>query len=145
MKTRHIILAGALLAAPPAFAVVAQQDAADRLPPESTQGTVHYVSGGIGRDESMAFRNAEHRYPLALEFAVKAKPRDEYTAGVKVQIRDAKGHTVLDTVSDGPFLLAQLPQGRYEIRATQAGKTLERHADVVDRKPRHVGFVWPAQ
>jgi hypothetical protein len=144
MKTLHLIAAGALLAASPAFAATVHHDATGRLPAESAQGTVHYVSGGIGHDEAMAFRHAERKYPLSLEFAVKAKPRDEFTADVKVLIRDAKGKTVLDTTSTGPFLLARLPGGMYDIKVTQDGKTFERHISLVDRKPMHVGFVWPS-
>ena len=142
MKPLHFIIAGTLLATSPVFAATAQHDAA-KLPPESVQGTVHYVTGGIGHNEAMAFRHAERRYPLALEFAVKAKPRDEFTSDVTVAIRDAKGKTVLDTTSKGPYLLAKLPDGKYDIKVTQGGKTFERHVNVAGKKPMHVGFVWP--
>lgn len=142
MRTLHFIAASALLVSAPVFATAMHQDATGKLPPESVQGVARYVSGGVGHDQAMAFRHAEHKYPLALEFAVKAKPRDEFTANVKVHIRDAKGKTVLDTTSSGPFLLARLPEGKYDIKATQGGKTLERHVAVLDRKPVHVGFVW---
>lgn len=145
MKLAKMILAGTVLATSTAFAAVAHLDAATKLPAEKVQGEVHYVSGGIGHDEALAFERAERRYPLGLEFAKKAKPRNEFTADVEVLIRDAKGKTMLDTVSDGPFLLAKLPAGRYDIKATQDGKTLERHAAVVKGKPTHVGFLWPSK
>jgi hypothetical protein len=144
MKLAKMILAGTVLATSTAFAATAQPDAA-KLPAEKVQGEVHYVSGGIGHDEALAFERAEHRYPLALEFANKAKPRNEFTADVKVVIRDAKGKTMLDTVSDGPFLFAKLPAGRYDIKATQDDKTLERHATVVKGKPAHIGFLWASK
>jgi hypothetical protein len=143
MKLVHAVFIGASLATLPAFAAVAPGNAAPGLPAEMVQGQVRYVSGGIGKDEAQAFRQAERRYPLALEFANQTKPHDEFTADVRVVIRDAKGDTVLDTVAGGPFLLAKLPAGRYEIKATQAGKMLERHANIVEGKPLHVGFLWP--
>src|SRR3989442_605745 len=92
----------------PAFAAVP-----GTLPSEQTQGTETYVSGGIGQDEAQAFEAAAAQYPLALEFAIKHAPRAEYTADVHVIVTDVKGQHVLDTRSDGPFLLAKLPAGRY--------------------------------
>jgi len=144
MKLSQVFLASTALAASTAFAAVAPHGTMTGLPAEMVQGQVRFVSGGIGLDEARAFRHAERNYPLTLEFADSAKPRDEFTAGVRVVIRDAKGRTVLDTVSSGPFVLAKLPAGRYDIRATQEGKTLERHATVVEAKASHVGFLWPA-
>lgn len=142
MKVANLILVGTAIATSSAFAASAHPDVTAKLPAEMVQGEVRYVSGGIGHKEALAFRSAEHRYSLGLEFADKAKRRDEFTADVKVVIRDAKGKTVLDAVSYGPFLLARLPAGRYDIKATEGTTTIERHATVVQGKPTHVGFLW---
>jgi len=144
MKLASLMVAGAALASSTAFAAIAHQAATARLPAETIQGDVRYVSGGIGLDQASAFRKAAHRYPLSLLFADKAKPRNEFTADVKVVIRDAKSNAVLDTVSAGPFLLAKLPAGRYDIKATQGGKTLERRVTIAEGRPTHVGFLWPS-
>ena len=144
MKLAQAFLVGAALATSPAFAAAAQADAAPKLPPEMVQGKVHYVSGGVGHDEAQIFERAERHYPLSLEFAKRAKPRNEFTADVKVVIHDAKGRIVLDAVSTGPFLLAKLPAGRYDVKATQDGKTIEHRATVAGGKPAHVDFLWPA-
>ncbi len=145
MKFAKVMLAGTALATSTAFAAAAHQDATTKLPAEMVQGQVRYVTGGIGHDEALAFERAERRYPLGLEFAKKAKPHNEFTADVKVVIRDTKGKTVLDTVSSGPFLLAKLPAGRYDIKATQDAKTLERHVTLIKGKPARVGFLWPSK
>lgn len=142
MKFAPTLFASAAIAASMALAAAPHPDASAHLPGELVQGQVHYVTGGIGLDEALAFRRAERRYPLAMEFADKAKPHDEFTAGVKVIVRDAKGKTVLDAVSDGPFLLAKLPAGSYDIKATQDGRTLERHAVVAAGKSARLGFLW---
>ena len=139
-----LMVAGTVLARSTAFAAISPRDATTKLPAETIQGEVRYVSGGIGLDQANAFRMAERHYPLSLLFADKAKPRNEFTADVKVEIRDAKSNAVLDAVSTGPFLLAKLPAGRYDIKATQGGKTLERRVTVVEGKPTHVGFLWPS-
>ena len=123
----------------PAFAALA-----GTLPPEQTQGPVTYVSGGIGQDEAQAFAAAAMQYPLALEFSIKHTPRAEYTANVHVTVTDAQGQRVLDTRSDGPFLLAKLPAGRYIVTAERQQQPLTRTVHVATHKPTHVMFLWAA-
>ena len=123
----------------PAFATVLGP-----LPPEQTQGAVTYVSGGIGENEAQAFEAAASQYPLTLEFAIKHTPRAEYAADVHVVLTDAQGKRVLDTNSDGPFLLAKLPAGRYTVTAERDQQTLTRTVHVATHKPTHVMFLWSA-
>ena len=87
------------------------------LPAERSQGSVTYVTGGIGKDESDAMKQAASRYSLAIEMSSPAGSRAEYVSDVKIDIRDQRGATVLSTTSDGPILLANLPPGRYTINA----------------------------
>jgi hypothetical protein len=131
-----LIICG-LLMTPLAFAALP-----GTLPPEQTQGGVTYVSGGIGQAESQAFEAAAAQYPLALEFAIKHAPRAEYTANVHVIVTDTQGTRVLDTHSDGPFLLAKLPTGRYTVTAERQQQTLTRTVYVASHKPTHVMFLW---
>jgi hypothetical protein len=112
------------------------------LPPEQTQGAVTYVSGGAGKAEAQAFEAAEKQYPLSLEFAVKHTPRAKYTADVHVIITDAQGKSMLDTHSNGPFLLAKLPTGHYTVTAEQQGQTLTKTVHVTTHKPAHLKFLW---
>jgi hypothetical protein len=127
-----------LLMAPLAFAALPSA-----LPPAQTQGAVTYVSGGIGQEEAQAFERAATQYPLDLEFAIKHAPRAAYTAHVHVVVTDAQGTRVLDTHSDGPFLLAKLPAGRYTVTAERHQQTLTRTVHVVNNhKPTHVLFLW---
>ncbi|MDB6084134.1 MAG: carboxypeptidase regulatory-like protein, partial [Gammaproteobacteria bacterium] len=56
-----------------------------------------------------AIKQVAAQYPLELEFARTAIPQNEYVTDVKVLIKDHQGTLVLDTISDGPFLLAKLP------------------------------------
>ena len=143
MKRLSLVTTGivifSLLMAPLAFAALPRA-----LPPEQTQGGVTYVSGGIGQEESQAFEAVAAQYPLALEFAIKHAPRAEYTANVHVVVTDAQGTRVLDTHSDGPFLLAKLPTGRYTVTAERHQQTLTRTVHVATHKPTHVRFLWAA-
>jgi len=118
--------------------------AADDLFEEKSQGSVRYATGGIGADEVAAFKAAAPRYPLELLFAQKATPNDVYMADVQVTVKEATGQTVLDTVSGGPFLLAQLPPGKYRIEAKSDGVMKQQTVEVRNGQHRRVVFVWEA-
>ena len=118
--------------------------ASARLPPVQTSGSVEYLSGGIGQSESSAIERASAHWPLTLEFAIHARPRDEFAADVKVRVRDAQGHTALEATSDGPFLLARLGPGHYAVEATLAGRTLHEKVSVEAGHPAKAVFVFPA-
>jgi hypothetical protein len=49
---------------------------------------------------------------------------------------------MLRTFSDGPFLLAKLPDGKYTVTATENGKTETQHVTVAAGKPEHLVFAW---
>ena len=70
-----------------------------------------YVSGGIGKDESDAMKQAASRYSLSIEMSSPAGPRAEYVSDVKIDIRDQQEQTVISITSDGPILLAQSAAG----------------------------------
>lgn len=134
--------AGAALAAALLGTVVGAHAAP--LPPIHTEGAVAYMSGGIGQDESAAMQAEGRKWPVTLEFAINQKPRAEFAADVQVQVRDARGQTVLQTRADGPFLLARLAPGRYQVNATLQGRTLHRAVSVKGHAPAKAVFVWPA-
>ncbi len=138
MKRKLLVSAAALVAAGalPAMAMVSMD-----LPAERTQGTITYITGGIGSDESQAMLQARDQYPLALEFIQKAKPRDQYLAAVDVTIEDSSGE-VLHATSDGPFLFARVPAGKYVVRADRDGQVRTRHVNVAPGKHRQVVFEW---
>ncbi len=113
------------------------------MPPEHTQGAVTFVSGGIGKDESEAMKRAASRYSLSIEMASTASPRAQYVSDVKIDIRDQRGATMLSTTSDGPFLLANLPPGRYSINAERNGKSQQRNVVVGSGAHPRVMFSFP--
>ena len=139
--TRRLAAAG-ILAVTMAAAVGAHAADADALPPAHIAGHVTFLSGGIGLDESTAIKRAARSYPLELEFLMKGEPRDVYVADVHVRIRDDQGRTVLDTVANGPFLLARLPAGRYDIVARSEGRSQSRHISLAPGEHLRVPFEW---
>lgn len=112
------------------------------LPPLRTQGEIQYVTGGIGEAEYVALRQAQCKFPLALEFIRRAADHDVYVADVDVVVIDDRGAGVLAVRSDGPYLLAKLPDGDYTVRATYFGHTLERDVRVAAAASARVAFVW---
>lgn len=117
--------------------------AAVSLPPVHVQGVVRYVSGGIGADEAAAMQSASAQYPLTIEFVRNdARGHGAYLAGVKVVISDMHGQTQLDAVADGPFLLVQLPEGKYRIFATDEGQPKQQIVTIKPQSPVRVVFAW---
>jgi hypothetical protein len=116
-------------------------------PPIHESQGIEYMSGGIGSDEARFMQTVSPRWAATLEFAVKdAGDRQgaDFAADVRVQVRDASGHAVLDTLSEGPFMLARLAPGRYDVEATLNGQTLKQELTVRDGVPSKSLFVWPA-
>lgn len=112
------------------------------LPPLLHSGSISYLSGGIGSDQSAAIKSVMHNYSLTLEFAGKTNGGNEYLADVPVQIADAHGTTVLKTDSHGPFMLLSLPDGRYTVTARHDGKTQRRTVNIASATRAHEVFIW---
>jgi len=113
-------------------------------PREHAQGAVSYVTGGIGTDEAQAMRAAAADYPLTLELATAGGgPRDEYISGAEVSIRDSRGAPVLETLTDGPFLLARLPAGSYTVEVDWNGIHKTKSIDVGPERREHVMLEFP--
>ncbi len=112
------------------------------LPPVQQQGSVQYVSGGIGLDESEAMKAAAKDYPLALTFAAQRDGKADYVANVAVTISDAQGKSVLQTTAEGPYMLVKLPAGNYKISATYNGQAQQREVSVQNTGTARAVFEW---
>lgn len=114
--------------------------AAEPTPRPRTEGSVKYVSGGVGVDEVQALRSIQHEYNLRLLFLVQGS--GEFLADVKVKILDAKGKVVLDAVSDGPRFLAKLVPGTYRIIAESEGKQIVKSVKILPKSSASQSFAW---
>lgn len=154
MKARSTPWIGATLALAVAFgaqaawatnasATTTAPDGAAVLPPLQHAGEIAYLSGGIGSDQSTAFKDAMPRYPLSLEFARHtASDGNEYLANVPVTITDTHGTTLLTTQARGPFMLVSIPQGRYVVTVRHDGDTQRRTVEIGKTAHVHEAFVW---
>ncbi len=81
---------------------------------EGLMNGVSYAAGGVGVEERKIMEKMAHRFNLKLVFAVN---KGDYLASVSVAIAKPTGEVLVNTVADGPWLLADLPNGTYEVTA----------------------------
>ncbi len=116
------------------------------MPAEQYQGSVGYLTGGIGKSEAQAFEQQMGRHRLAIELLEHAGKAEEFTADARVKIVDARGRTVLDAEAAGPFMLVDLPPGRDSVVATLNHRTLKKRAVVVTQgQLARATFEFPAR
>jgi hypothetical protein len=128
-----IVLGSALFVAPAS----AQSDAVVR-----TTGSISYVSGGVGTDSIERLNSLARDFNLKLVFALSS---GAYVSDVGVVIADAAGKTLLDTTSEGPWLLTRLPAGNYHIVATFAGNPVKRQVAVGAATLSTIDFRWATE
>jgi hypothetical protein len=87
--------------------------AQDLSPQPQTVKGVTFLNGGVGEIERQEMLAMKKEYNLHLLFVDKVT--GAYTADVRVRIQDAKGASILDGVSQGPFFYAKLNPGKFRI------------------------------
>jgi hypothetical protein len=100
---------------------------------------VSYVSGGVSIEAIDRLRAMEKDFNLKLVFALNT---GDYLADVKVTIVDASNKVLLDAMSEGPWLLAKLPAGSYQVSATYGGSAESRKVTVGSATLKTVQFRW---
>lgn len=118
------------------------QAASVQLTPKTENG-ITYLCGGIGTTEADLMKREAENYNLMLTFAESS---GAYVADVHVEIADARGKPILETVCDAPIMLVNLPTARsYRIRAEVAGHPVNKTVRVRSgRKGTAVGITWPS-
>lgn len=129
-----LLLAGALMLGTAGAATPNPADGA------VTQSPVSFVTGGVGEGERSRLDEISHDYNLRV---VTARANGEYLAGVSMVIRDGKGAQVLATVTQGPWLLAQLPPGEYSVLAAD-GNQIKKQRVSVNRERQAVVVMYLA-
>lgn len=105
-------------------------------------GGVAHVSGGVGLTSIDRLNSMARDFNLKLVFAMTS---GNYVDGVTVTIADSAGKTMVDAASDGPWFLAKLPAGNYQVAATFAGKTEKRSVTVGAGKLTTADFRWASE
>ena len=141
MKLLNSAVCGALLAISPGVVLLSSTTGASAALKVEQNGPVAFVSGGVGEEERQEIGKLAPAYSLELLFATKGSP-NEYLADIKVEIKDKNGNVMLDTVAQGPFLLAKMPPGRYSVNADNDGAVKQQTIQVAGNKPHRVVFIW---
>lgn len=128
------VVIGAALFAPTADALQTLQ-----------HGPVTYVSGGIGADEAAAMKEAAGKFPLEILFVEKDESgRRAYSANNRVVVLDAAGESMLNTSSDGPYMLIDLPPGRYTVLGEAQGRYRRQVVRLAPGGHQRIVFEWQA-
>lgn len=114
----------------------------DALPAAAQQGDVQFLSGGVGLDESKAIKRAAPKWPLSLEFIGGDR---NFVSDVGVKITDDKGGSVLETSSQGPYMLVRLKPGHYTVHASYSGHEQTRAVSVPASGHATARFNWKSQ
>lgn len=89
--------------------------------PKQAKGGFMYVTGGVGAVEqaNMQARYADYSFELV---NVLSGPQGAFVSDVHVTIKK-NNQTVLETTTQGPWLMADLPPGTYQLTASFDGAT----------------------
>jgi hypothetical protein len=128
-----------MVAAMATFYAIAVRAADEALPPVQQQGTISYVSGGIGQDESAALEAVQHNYNLRITSADKT---GHFFGDTHVVVSDMHQHALLDTTG-GPLFYATMPNGRYVVEGfSDNGQISKQTVTIANGKPARVHFSW---
>ena len=97
-----------------------------------------YLAGGFGIEEREELEQARRDFRLRVTTA--ARGSGAYLSGVRIRIADASGRGVFDREVAGPWLLIDLPPGRYAVRASLQGETSEQQVTIGVADRREIYF-----
>lgn len=99
------------------------------------------ISGGVSVNARDNLRQHERDANVKMVFALET---GNYVSDVHVKVVDGRGKVVIDDVSNGPWVLAQLPPGNYTATATYNGKAVSHRFNVGKSGMKTAQFRWPA-
>ncbi|PCI52840.1 MAG: hypothetical protein COB34_08820 [Methylophilaceae bacterium] len=83
-------------------------------------------------------------FPLEIVLVEKMDGKEVYLADVNINIFDAKEKLVLNVSTEGPFLLAKLPNGVYQITAEFNAVMKTKRVMINKNKHTRIVFLWAA-
>jgi hypothetical protein len=102
------------------------------------RGDIAFIAGGVGLEERSFMQSREASYSAKLVFAATG---GGYIAQPHVDIhRDDR--LVFSQTVDGPWLLVNLPPGRYVVTANARGELKRRDIVVTGREQANYLFTW---
>lgn len=133
-----LAMAGAAMAvaAPePGLPTADGTEARPPLPAVKMQGAVAYLNGGAGLDESDYIKSRAAEFALQFIFSGRG---GEYGVADRLTVRDG-ARELVSIANAGPFLMLQVPPGRYTVEASFKG-AVESRTVVVGLGPTKVSW-----
>jgi hypothetical protein len=125
MQRRLPLAAAASALALSSMLAIAQTPVAG-VPEPQRFGNVSVINGGSDLDEAERLRRMSPQYPLSVVFSVRD---GDYAVADQFVIR-LDGQPVAEVPNAGPWLLVDLPPGRYSLQADFQGRVVERPVTV---------------
>ena len=101
---------------------------------------VPFITGGIGKEERHKILAKRDKYNLQIRSFLTG---GEYTGDVLIQIIDAAGVVLLNELTDGPYFMANLQPGTYQVKASYRNVS---HVKSITIAPggaaRDLSFAW---
>jgi len=119
------------------FSTLSTQDV-QALTPQTASG-IAYITGGVTIDERQEMMAQRNNYSLLLKVAAKS---GKYLGDSVVKITDQAGATVFECTTDGPWLLVDLPVGRYTVSATGLEITQSQKILISKKTRREITMYW---
>ena len=88
----------------------------------TTQQGYPFISGGVSTEERNQMLQNANQYDLELTFAAYS---GDYLSDVKIVVNDEHGHEIINTTTTGPLFYAELPTGKYDVKANFGNHTQE--------------------
>ena len=113
-----------------------------QLPTIQTEGSIKFIAGGIGSEESSSMKAEAKNWPLLIELSQKDGLKSNWITEVNIIITDAKGIPLLNQSNQGPMLLVSLKPGKYVIEGTYLNVRMVRTIVITSALPQKISFQW---
>lgn len=115
-------------------------------PPIRMAQGVEYMCGGTSKAEAAFMQMVAPRWAASLEFGInQSSQKGQFPARAKVEVREKySGRAVMQAQSQGPYMLARLSPGAYDVNVTLGGLTLTQTLTVIAGVPARAVFLWPS-
>ena len=141
-------LAALVLGGTAAFLGAVSPAHAFSTPPIQVAQGVEYMCGGAGKGEAEFMEMVSPRWAATIDFGVsdgKGAGVPGFPAKALIEVRQKyTGQVVMDVQSQGPYMLARLNPGAYDVNVTLGGLTLTQSLVVIAGMPARASFVWPS-
>jgi len=115
-----------------------------QLPKTKPNSDIRYLSGGTCIDSVTQIKNLAKTYPLEVVLVQKTDDYDKesYIADVLVKITDGRDQVILTVVTEGPYLLVDLPDGHYQIMGDFNGVSKARKVTIKKNQHSRIVLLW---